>query len=115
MDSYASPVDADDDNIPGIPNPCLAQGTTKEVEIPQANGEKTLVLMAGEDIGGFGACNRVLEFVMAKDACVLFLSIHLRVLIFYRSVCELKPCSFDSVIVPASFVIPAHCSPLRFD
>ena len=46
--------------------------------------------MAGEDIGGFGACNRVLEFVMAKDACVLFLSTHLLVLILYRSVCELK-------------------------
>ena len=77
MDSVRKPhADVDEESIPRIPNPCLAQGTTKEVEIPQANGEKNLVLMAGEDIGSFDACKRVLELVMAKDAWVSFLSMH---------------------------------------
>ncbi|KAI5981290.1 nucleoside phosphatase family-domain-containing protein [Pisolithus albus] len=67
-----------------IPNPCLARGTQKVVEIPQGNGERKSVVMAGEDIGGFEACKRVLELVMAKDA-----------------VCELKPCSFDGVYQPS--------------
>ncbi|KAL4073325.1 nucleoside phosphatase family-domain-containing protein [Scleroderma yunnanense] len=85
MDSVRKPyTNTDEENIPRISNPCLAQETTKEVEIPQADGEKRTVLMAGEDIGSFEACKRVLELVMAKDA-----------------VCELKPCSFDGVYQPS--------------
>ncbi|KIJ60201.1 hypothetical protein HYDPIDRAFT_170346 [Hydnomerulius pinastri MD-312] len=71
--------------LPRISNPCLSQGTTKEVEIPASDGEETkTVLMAGEDVGSFEACNRVLELVMAKDA-----------------MCEVKPCSFDGVYQPS--------------
>ena len=64
-------------------------------------GKKDLVLIAGEDIGSFDACTsmRVLELVMAKDACVSF----------SHSVCELRPCSFDVVyLVP---VISTRCVP----
>ncbi|KIK23478.1 hypothetical protein PISMIDRAFT_453782 [Pisolithus microcarpus 441] len=78
-------VDDDDENTGRtIPNPCLARGTQKVVEIPLGNGQQKTVVMAGEDIGGFEACKRVLELVMAKDA-----------------VCELKPCSFDGVYQPS--------------
>ena len=51
-----------------VANPCLAQKTQKEVDIPLGDGSKVRVLMAGEDVGSFEACNRVLELVMAKDA-----------------------------------------------
>ena len=50
-----------------VVNPCLAQGTTKEVDVPVGE-DKVRVLMTGEDVGNFDACNRVLELVMAKDA-----------------------------------------------
>ncbi|KAI6044915.1 nucleoside phosphatase family-domain-containing protein [Pisolithus marmoratus] len=76
--------DNDEGNGGRIPNPCLARGTEKEVEIPLDNGHKKTVVMVGADIGGFEACSRVLELVMAKDA-----------------VCELKPCSFDGVYQPS--------------
>ncbi|KAG8891791.1 Guanosine-diphosphatase [Tulasnella sp. 403] len=39
--------------------------------------------MAGEDVGGFEHCNRIVELVMAKDA-----------------VCKVKPCSFNGVYQP---------------
>ncbi|KAF9222946.1 hypothetical protein BS17DRAFT_782856 [Gyrodon lividus] len=84
LDSLRTSGD-DDGRLPRIPNPCLAQGTTKEVEIPPSNGEgNRTVLMAGEDIGSFEACNRFLELVMAKDA-----------------ICEVKPCSFNGVYQPS--------------
>ncbi|KAG8214355.1 nucleoside phosphatase family-domain-containing protein [Butyriboletus roseoflavus] len=69
--------------LPRVPNPCLAQTTTKEVDIPLGE-DKIKVLMAGEDVGSFEACNRVLELVMAKDA-----------------ICEVKPCSFNGVYQPS--------------
>jgi guanosine-diphosphatase len=47
-------------------------------------GTKRNVTMAGEDVGSFEACNRVVELVMAKDA-----------------LCEVKPCSFDGVYQPS--------------
>jgi len=50
-----------------IHNPCLARGTVKEVEFPGGEGEPVTVTMTGSDVGGFEACNRVLELVMAKD------------------------------------------------
>lgn len=53
--------------LPRVPNPCLAQTTTKEVDVPFGE-DKIKVLMAGEDVGSFEACNRILELVMAKDA-----------------------------------------------
>ena len=53
---------ADEDNIP---NPCWTQGIAKEVEIPQANGEKNLVLT----VGRFDSCKRALELVLTNDAC----------------------------------------------
>ncbi|KAK0446889.1 nucleoside phosphatase family-domain-containing protein [Armillaria borealis] len=56
-----------------IANPCLARGTTKDVEIDGRG-----LTMYGEEIGSYEACNRIVELVLAKDA-----------------VCELKPCSFN--------------------
>lgn len=80
MDSVRKPhADIDEEHMSRIPSPCLAQGTTKEVEIPRVNGEKKLVLMAGEDIGSFDACKRVLELVMAKDAYVLLCLVYFRI------------------------------------
>ena len=60
-----------DENIPRIPDPCLAQGTTKEVNVPQANGKMNLVLIAGENIGSFGVSKHVLNLVV--ENCVVFL------------------------------------------
>ncbi|KAH7913936.1 nucleoside phosphatase family-domain-containing protein [Hygrophoropsis aurantiaca] len=69
----------------GVPNPCIAQGTEKVMEITEPGSDlKRSVKMVGEDVGSFDACNRVLELVLAKDA-----------------VCELKPCSFDGVYQPS--------------
>ncbi|KAI0315612.1 nucleoside phosphatase family-domain-containing protein [Amylostereum chailletii] len=68
-----------------IANPCLARGTRREVEIEdELTQMKKTVTMAGEDVGGFEACNRVVELIMAKDA-----------------ICEVKPCSFDGVYQPS--------------
>lgn len=56
-------------DLPRVVNPCLAQRTTKEVDVPLEEGkDKIRVLMAGDDVGSFEACNRVMELVMAKDA-----------------------------------------------
>ncbi|KAF5379893.1 hypothetical protein D9757_007195 [Collybiopsis confluens] len=74
------------DTVPvTIGNPCLAKGTKRKVDIhdDRANTTKTVV-MDGEQIGSFDACNRVVELVMAKD-----------------SICELKPCSFNGVYQPS--------------
>jgi guanosine-diphosphatase len=51
-----------------IGNPCLAKGTERVVEVTDSSGVKKNVTMIGEDIGGFEACNRVMQLVMAKDA-----------------------------------------------
>ncbi|KAI0786178.1 nucleoside phosphatase family-domain-containing protein [Abortiporus biennis] len=68
-----------------VGNPCLARGTTKLVTIEDERiGKERNVTMVGEDIGGFEACNRVVELVMAKDA-----------------ICEVKPCSFNGVYQPS--------------
>ncbi|KAH9851768.1 nucleoside phosphatase family-domain-containing protein [Lenzites betulinus] len=68
-----------------VPNPCLAKGTNRRVEITDdRTGDKYNVTMVGEDIGSYEACNRVVELVMAKDA-----------------VCEVKPCSFNGVYQPS--------------
>ncbi|EIW59303.1 guanosine diphosphatase [Trametes versicolor FP-101664 SS1] len=68
-----------------VPNPCLAKGTERRVEIEDERlGEKYNVTMVGADIGNYEACNRVVELVMAKDA-----------------ICEVKPCSFNGVYQPS--------------
>jgi guanosine-diphosphatase len=55
-----------------IGNPCLAKGTTRRVEIQdERTHEERNVTMVGEDVGGFEACTRVMQLVMAKDAYVL--------------------------------------------
>lgn len=51
-----------------ISSPCLAQGMSKVVEIVDEDDKARNVTMAGEDVGSFDACNRVIELVMAKDA-----------------------------------------------
>ena len=54
-----------------IVNPCLSRGTRRRVEVDIGRGENTLkrnYTMVGADVGGFEACNRVVELVMAKDA-----------------------------------------------
>ncbi|KAL0961470.1 hypothetical protein HGRIS_006414 [Hohenbuehelia grisea] len=68
-----------------VPNPCLAKGTTRQVDVEdRVSGEKHAVTMVGEDVGSFDACNRIVQLVLAKD-----------------SICELKPCSFDGVYQPS--------------
>lgn len=67
MDGLRTTRASGEDELQRVPNPCLAQGTTKEVDVALEKG-KVRVLMAGEDVGNFEACNRILELVMAKDA-----------------------------------------------
>lgn len=67
-----------------IPNPCLAKGTKRRVEIEDEKTGNRNVTMVGEDVGSFEACNRVMQLVLAKDA-----------------ICETKPCSFDGVYQPS--------------
>ena len=56
-----------------VANPCLARGTKREVEIEDQRDETGTrkVTMVGADVGSFEACNRVVELVMAKNACVV--------------------------------------------
>ncbi|KAJ3539395.1 hypothetical protein NMY22_g4762 [Coprinellus aureogranulatus] len=81
-------IDQDGDGHPDldvIPNPCLAKGTMREVEVKdEMTGKMKKVWMAGEDVGSFEACERVVQLVLAKDA-----------------VCEMKPCSFNGVYQPS--------------
>lgn len=55
-----------------IANPCLAQGTTRVVGVEDAHADEGArnVTMVGADVGSFEACNRIVELVMAKHACV---------------------------------------------
>ncbi|KAG1728521.1 nucleoside phosphatase family-domain-containing protein [Suillus paluster] len=84
MDSLRSSKNSASGRRRMIHNPCLAQGSVKEVELSVGDGDPVTVTMTGSDIGSFEACNRVLELVMAKD-----------------DVCELKPCSFNGVYQPS--------------
>lgn len=77
--STIRPAASSGGNTPQIANPCLARGTTKDVEIDGRG-----LTMYGEEIGSYEACNRIVELVLAKDA-----------------VCELKPCSFNGVYQPS--------------
>ncbi|KAE9398324.1 hypothetical protein BT96DRAFT_822138 [Gymnopus androsaceus JB14] len=86
MASLRNPGAGAVDTVPAtIGSPCLARGTKRNVDIKdeRTNTTKTVV-MDGEQIGSFDACNRVVELVMAKD-----------------SICELKPCSFNGVYQPS--------------
>ncbi|KAI5120142.1 hypothetical protein M0805_001910 [Coniferiporia weirii] len=76
-----------------IPNPCLWQGSSREVALEDFPSSETThnVKMAGMDIGSFEACNRVVELMMAKDA-----------------VCQTKPCSFNGVYQPSILESFAH-------
>ncbi|KAH9912853.1 nucleoside phosphatase family-domain-containing protein [Epithele typhae] len=68
-----------------VTNPCLAQTTSKLVEIEDERlGGQFNVTMVGKDVGSFDSCNRVVELVMAKDA-----------------ICSTKPCSFNGVYQPS--------------
>ncbi|ORY29970.1 nucleoside phosphatase family-domain-containing protein [Naematelia encephala] len=66
-----------------VPNPCLTRGSTRSVELDPPGRKAVNVTMHGA-VGGFDACNRVVELVMAKDA-----------------ICEVKPCSFNGVYQPS--------------
>ncbi|WWD16163.1 hypothetical protein CI109_100588 [Kwoniella shandongensis] len=66
-----------------VPNPCLSRGTSRRVELDPPGRASVNVTMHGAT-GGFEACNRVVELVMAKDA-----------------ICEVKPCSFNGVYQPS--------------
>jgi len=54
-----------------IANPCLARGTSRVVDVEvEGSADPALtkkVTMVGGDVGGFEACNRVVQLVMAKD------------------------------------------------
>ncbi|EAU86353.2 guanosine-diphosphatase [Coprinopsis cinerea okayama7 len=98
------PVDVDGDGEPDyevVPNPCLARGMEKVVEVqdeffdrpPSLDDDdddddepltvKRNVTMSGLDIGSFEACDKIVQLVLAKDA-----------------ICEMKPCSFNGVYQP---------------
>lgn len=66
-----------------VPNPCLIKGTSKTVELDPPGRKAVSVSMHGGN-GGFEACNRIVELVMAKD-----------------DICEVKPCSFNGVYQPS--------------
>ena len=51
-----------------IGNPCLGRGTSRVIELEDSDGKAKNVTMVGEEVGGFEACNRVMQLVMAKDA-----------------------------------------------
>ncbi|KAK7449822.1 Guanosine-diphosphatase [Stygiomarasmius scandens] len=81
----SSPDQTEEGETPVVGNPCLAKGTKRPIEIEEpTTGKKKWVMMDGEQIGSFEACNRVIELVMAKD-----------------SICEVKPCSFNGVYQPS--------------
>jgi guanosine-diphosphatase len=54
-----------------IANPCLARGTRRVVEVEVGGSADPAatkkVTMFGGDVGGFEACNRVVQLVVAKD------------------------------------------------
>lgn len=66
-----------------VPNPCLTLGSTRRVELDPPGRTAVNVTMHGGN-GGFDACNRVVQLVMAKDA-----------------ICEVEPCSFNGVYQPS--------------
>jgi guanosine-diphosphatase len=50
-----------------VPNPCLTAGSSRRVELDPLGRTAVNVTMHGAN-GGYEACNRVVELVMAKDA-----------------------------------------------
>jgi guanosine-diphosphatase len=67
-----------------VSNPCLARGTQRVIELAAEGGALKNVTMDGGDVGGFGACQRIVDLVLAKDA-----------------VCAVRPCAFGGVYQPA--------------
>jgi guanosine-diphosphatase len=66
--SFGRDVDWDDfSETTQVANPCLSRGTTRRVELDPPGRKAVNVTMHGA-MGGFEACNRVIELVMAKDA-----------------------------------------------
>jgi len=59
----------DEDGKEVMSNPCLSRGMKREIEVedPKRGGKRN-VTMDGGEVGGFEACRRVMELVMAKDA-----------------------------------------------
>ncbi|KAL4073343.1 hypothetical protein V8B97DRAFT_224908 [Scleroderma yunnanense] len=76
-------------HMPKISSPCLAQGVTKEIKVPQANGKKRIVLI----VGRISAASRRVSVSWNSDACVLVACLLAEP--SRCSVCEQKPCSFD--------------------
>ncbi|KAJ7456801.1 nucleoside phosphatase GDA1/CD39, partial [Mycena galericulata] len=75
-----------------VSNPCLARGTQRTVDVSENWRAPREVAMDGGDVGGFDACARLVERVLAKDA-----------------VCAVSPCAFGGVYQPAlSEAFPAH-------
>lgn len=66
-----------------VPNPCLAPGTSRKVELDPSGRKTVSVTMTGTE-SSFESCKRVVELVLAKNA-----------------VCEVKPCSFSGVYQPS--------------
>ncbi|KAJ7456790.1 nucleoside phosphatase GDA1/CD39, partial [Mycena galericulata] len=75
-----------------VSNPCLSRGTQRTVDVSENWRAPREVVMDGGDVGGFDACARLVERVLAKDA-----------------VCAVRPCAFGGVYQPAlSEAFPAH-------
>jgi len=86
-DSPTTAGAADAAEVVEIANPCLAQGMNRVVEVEVAGSDPAVtrnVTMVGGDVGGFEACNDIVQLIMAKDAA-----------------CPVKPCSFNGVYQPS--------------
>ncbi|KAF7364646.1 hypothetical protein MVEN_00334000 [Mycena venus] len=81
---HDTPPPASPSQMPVISNPCLSRGTERVVELVLDAGAKKNVTMDGGDVGGFDACRRIVDLVLAKDA-----------------VCAVRPCAFGGVYQPA--------------
>lgn len=67
-----------------ILSPCLAPSKSKIITLDPHGRKPVNVTMEGSPSGGYEACKRVIELVMAKD-----------------DICEVKPCSFNGVYQPS--------------
>ncbi|KAJ6585612.1 nucleoside phosphatase family-domain-containing protein [Mycena capillaripes] len=79
-----------------VGNPCLSRGTQRTIELVGDGGVKKNVTMDGADVGGYDACRRIVDLVLAKDA-----------------ICVERPCAFGGVYQPAlSEAFPPSAGPV---
>lgn len=58
---------------PVVGNPCISKTMSRSISLDGGGWTNPRnVSMAGEDVGSFEGCKRIVELVMAKDACVFY-------------------------------------------